>query len=317
MKKILLAVFLLPILVFAQQQEQYSMYMMNNFLINPAEAGTEDFIDLQMGFRKQWANFDGAPQNIYLSGHAALNKETTELTEKETAFAGVGGALISDKIGPYSIVSAKAAYAYHVPVHKHFFLSLGAFAGVKSYQFDPNLVQSDRDESFVDPGISSSSRSAFVPDFSAGIWGYGKKLYFGISTFQMLMSDVKISSDGVKSKQKMHHWVTAGYNIVIDSAAHWNLVPSFVMKYSAGALPTVDLNVKVKYNNLVWGGVSYRSQDAVVLIAGVTLKNMIEIGYAYDITTSQIRKFSTGSHEVILGLRLANHEHKIPPPQFW
>lgn len=305
---------------YSQQQEQYSMYMMNNFLVNPAEAGTEDFIDINLGYRSQWVDFgDGAPTDVFISGHAALNKEVTTNGTRELAFHGVGGAVIQDNIGPFNITNIKLAYAYHLPIYKHFFLSLGAFGGVKQYKYNSADVQWSSDASDVEPGFESDI-SKMTPDLSVGIWGYSKKFYFGYTSFQLIPAsfvDAGVTSVETEAQLSAHHWATAGYNIMIDSAKHWNLVPSVVFKGVKGSRPSMDFNLKIKYNNLVWAGVSYRTQDAVIVIAGVTVKNMVDIGYAYDITTSNIKNSSSGSHEILLALRLPNHEHHPPQPQFW
>ena len=320
MKKILVLLISCVVLSsIAQQQEHYSMYMMNNFLVNPAEAGTEDFIDLNLGYRNQWVGFEGgAPEEFFISGHAAIKKEVSSIGTRDLAFHGVGGAVIKDKIGPFDITNVKLAYAYHLPIHKHFYLSVGAFGGIKQFKYSASAVEWSKDGS-VEKGFESDI-SNLVPDVSVGMWGYSKKFYFGFTSFQLVPAsfvDANVTSVANNAELSAHHWATAGYNIVIDSAQHWNVVPSIVFKAVKGTYPSLDFNVKVKYNNFVWGGVSYRTQDAVVLMAGLTFKKMVDIGYAYDITTSTVRNYSSGSHELLLALRLPNHEHNPPQPQFW
>jgi type IX secretion system PorP/SprF family membrane protein len=95
------------------------------------------------------------------------------------------------------------------------------------------------------------------------------------------------------------------------------LIPSFVGKMVQNAPITFDINAKLRYNQIAWLGVSYRRDDAVVGLVGVTAKKLIDIGYAYDFTTSAVKQFSSGTHEIMLGLRLPNHQHHPPPAQFW
>ena len=99
------------------------------------------------------------------------------------------------------------------------------------------------------------------------------------------------------------------------------LVPSVLVKVLPGVPVTTDFNAKLNYNQKFWGGLSFRygnEAESVVLLAGITLKNIIDIGYAYDVTlTSMNNVKNNGSHEIILGLRMPNHQHHAPPKQFW
>lgn len=326
MKKYISLLFIsLSLGVFAQQQEQFSQYMQNNFLVNPAEGGTDDFIDIKLGYRTQWVDFDptdGSPRTFYLSGHAPVGKhETGEDTTgalPSLAFHGVGGAIISDQIGQFNITSVKASYAYHLPVSRSLILSLGAFAGIKQYSVDGEFDFDPDDD--IDP-LAASFRTTMVPDISLGIWGYSKNYYFGIASFQLLANGIDIYEDptgntqDANSELRAHHWATAGYKIHISEPIF--IVPSFVIKYVQNAPVTFDLNAKVRYEDKYWVGISYRREDALVALAGVTLKKIIDLSYSFDITRTNIQNFSNGTHEFTLGLRLPNHQHHPPPAQFW
>ncbi|MCP4521648.1 MAG: type IX secretion system membrane protein PorP/SprF [Cytophagales bacterium] len=305
--------------LWAQQQEHYSMYMMNNYLVNPAEGGTEEFVDLKLGYRTQWVGLEGAPATIFLSGHAAINKHTSRFDDvDQLPFHGAGGAVISDNIGPYSILTAKASYSFHLPLTRDFILSFGAFGGVKQYTVDVDKLESSVDGT-VDP-VAQNIASSVVPDMSAGIWFYkGTSFYGGISAFQLLGNNINISPDiantDIRGTLARHYFATFGYNIKLNDK--FSIIPSFVVKAVAPAPLSLDLNAKFRYEDKAWLGVSYRNQDAVVAIAGVTLKGLIDIAYSYDFNYSDLNNYNAGSHEVLVGLRLPNHEHKPPPSQFW
>lgn len=306
--------------VVAQQQEHYSMYMMNNYLVNPAEGGTEEFVDLKLGYRTQWVGLEGAPRTFYISGHTPLGKrESTIEGLKQMPFHGVGGAVISDAIGPHSILTAKASYAYHLPVSNDLVLSLGAFGGIKQYRTNQAELSPEDGATFDSDPSLSNIQTTIVPDMSLGIWGYSKNYYFGVATFQILNNKVQTVQDVEGATEEgalsMHHWVTGGYLFKIDSI--WNLVPSVVVKYANPAPITFDINFKINYDDKYWAGVSYRNQDAVIGMVGATFKKLVDVGYSYDFTTSDINTVSSGSHEIFVGLRLPNHVHKPAPAQFW
>lgn len=316
----------------AQQQEQYSMYMMNNFMVNPAEGGTEEFIDLKLGMRTQWVgidnndlygNRDGAPKTVFLSGHAPLGKKTSRFEDVDPLpHHGVGGMIASDNIGLWSIMNVKASYSYHLPVTHDLMVSFGTFVGIQQYKYDGANAEYDFFGD-VDPAFGGS-QSKLMPDMSLGIWAYSSKYYFGISSFQLLgnkmdlttttqsLNQVGTTGDGSLAR---HFWVTGGYKI--DLSEHYFLVPSFVVKYVAPSTPQVDLNAKFKYEDKAWVGVSYRNTDAVVALVGVTYKALIDIAYSYDFGVSDLKVGHGGSHEILLGLRLPNHRHEPPPAQFW
>ena len=292
----------------SQQKEHFSMYMQDNYIINPAEGGTEEFADFKLGYRTQWLNY-------------GAGKHETDIAEvRQLPFHGVGGVLIADKIGPFRVNSAKAGYSYHVPVSRDLIISLGTFLGFKQYGVDDDYLQPSSDPSVIDPLLNF--RTTFVPDMTLGLWAYSKTYYFGLASFQILNSKIDFyeeisesANDDAKSSLKAHHWITAGYKVELND--NWFVVPSFVFKYVRNAPLTFDLNAKIRYQDMFWVGGSYRYQDAVVLLAGINLFKKIDFSYAYDITTSDVREFSSGSHEIVLGYRLPNHQHHRPPAQFW
>ena len=315
----------------AQQQEQYSMYMMNNFMVNPAEGGTEEFIDLKMGYRTQWVGIDnndlykdrsGGPKTTFISGHAPLGKKTSRFDDVDPLpHHGVGGMISQDNIGVWSVLNVKASYSYHLPVTHDLMLSFGTFVGVQQYKYDAGQAQFDYFNA-VDPAFGGS-QSKLMPDMSLGIWAYASKYYFGISSFQLLGNKMDFTSNtqalndvkaGTGSLAR-HFWVTGGYKV--DLTDNYFLVPSFVVKYVTPSAPQVDLNAKFKYQDKAWVGVSYRNLDAVVALVGVTYKGLIDIAYSYDFGLSALNVGHSGSHEILLGLRLPNHKHEPPPAQFW
>jgi type IX secretion system PorP/SprF family membrane protein len=334
MKKlsIYIVVMVLGKMIFAQQLPQSSMYMMNNYLLNPAEGGTEDFIDLQVGYRSQWTGLDNGvgPKTMYFSGHSPIGKhsitkdtsrvrnEELENTVKPMGYSGVGGMVLLDNAGHFNTLEVKGSYAYHLPVTKHFFLSLGAFVGVKQTSVDGNAITYDSQDGTDPVSGNTEFQSSLSPDVTLGVWGYHKKYYFGISSFQLLGNDIKVAENSDSDKLARHYYLTGGVKIGLSAKVF--LVPSLLVKVLPGVPVTTDLNAKLNYNQNFWGGASFRmgnEAESVVLLAGITLKNIVDLGYSYDITLNGLSTVSNGSHEIVLGLRLPNHQHHAPPKQFW
>lgn len=298
-----------------QQQWQYSQYMNNNFLLNPAEGGTETFTDIKVGLRTQWQGIEGAPKSGFVSAHHPINRNTQKFDSiVPLAHHGVGGYISRDQIGPISQSSIYGSYSYHLPLTPSLTLSTGAFLGVKQFQLDENALNFEGNEADV---VTGSLATTFLPDATLGFWLYGQQYYLGGSIFQVFGNKInteELSNATKESNLTRHLFFTSGYKFSLSQKLF--LVPSLVVKYAAPAPVQFDVNAKINYNDLLWGGISYRNRDAVVLMAGVTLDQKWDISYSYDINTSELNAHNSGSHEVLLGYRL-HHSQSAPPAQFW
>lgn len=297
----------------AQQQWQYSQYMNNNFLLNPAEGGTEKFTDIKLGYRTQWVGLGGSPRSAFLSAHHPINKNNDEVEGvRPLPHHGVGGYLTRDITGPITQSAMYGSYAYHLPVSQHTTVSFGAFVGLKEFQLNSSAL---RFEDSQNETATNNVQTSYLPDASLGVWVYGTRYYVGVSMFQLFGNDLKINdTETSKAALARHSFVTAGYKVNLNE--NFFLVPSFVLKYAAPAPVQFDLNMKLRYKDQYWTGVSYRNKDAIVLLAGITLDQKWDIGYSYDYNTSALNAFNSGSHEILIGYRI-NHAHNAPPAQFW
>ena len=144
----------------AQQAAQYTQFTLNPFILNPAVAGMHDYLDLNMGFRRQWAGFDQAPQTYYFSAHKPLNKIVAgpykplglrisdptvfndEILDRVSKVRhGVGGYVLVDEYGAFTKSTINGAYAPHFMIGKKNHLSLGISLGLSNLRFDRTRVQ--------------------------------------------------------------------------------------------------------------------------------------------------------------------------------
>ena len=280
---------LVSVVAFAQQQAQYSMYMINNYTLNPAVGGTEDYTDLKISYRTQWVDFGGAPKDFYVSGHTAIGKvKYADESVKPMPFHGVGGYIYNDITGPSSRLGAYGSYAYHLPLTSKLTASFGAFLGFQQYRLDASQLNFYSDDVQPETAVNGK-QSKFLPDANIGGWLYHKNYYIGASVFQILnnglnFDDVKNSVEG---KMNSHFFATAGYRVPINDDFTW--VPSFVVKAVSPVPMQFDINSKFRYQDLAWVGFSYRKKDAFILLAGVTLLEHWDIAYSYDIATSNLK----------------------------
>jgi type IX secretion system PorP/SprF family membrane protein len=297
----------------AQQKALYSQYMTNYFILNPAVAGFEKDVNIKMGYRNQWVGFEGAPKTFYLSGEGALFNNDLKRSRKAQPFHGVGGMVYTDQTGPTTRTGALASYAYHVPLTKDIFLSSGFFAGFQQFRFDPNKVRLADGSNERDPVTNHGRIDAFMPDITVGTFLHSEEFFFGASLFQVLGNKIHDASgtDDV-SRLSRHLFVSGGYNFDVHDKIR--LMPSALLKYVQGAPIQADFNVKGAYHmskrrqksvydDQIWGGISYRTQDAIVGLVGVQFQEQFQLSYTYDITVSRMRHQSAGSHEIVLGYR--------------
>ena len=198
MKKLLLSVGILALAagsLWAQQTPQFSQYMLNGYLINPALAGTEDYVDLKVGYRNQWgSSFDGqAPKTFYVSGHSPIAKphEYYHAKGEHVNWHGVGGLVVSDKTGPISNNSFYASYSYNMGIVKQkgtgiykrggVRASFGMFLGLRQMNIDFSQLWTETDEQLSG---NQGQYNQLVPDASVGTWIYGETWYAGLSAMQ-------------------------------------------------------------------------------------------------------------------------------------
>ncbi|RNI31006.1 PorP/SprF family type IX secretion system membrane protein [Rufibacter latericius] len=320
--------FWLPFLAKAQQRPQHTQYMLNNYLLNPALTGIEDYLDLKLSSRTQWAGIEGAPLTFYLSGHSKLGlnhpssiSKTADAKQgdfapspeqygnyrKHKPHHGVGGCVLYDRIGPFVQTEVNATYAYHLWLTKELKLSGGASVGFLRQSFRSNQV------TFADPAdLVNTGRSSFTPNFSVGLWLYSQKFYVGASAYQLLGKELYSQEN---SKTLPHYFVTGAYKLNLTPEVA--LVPSVLIKWVQPLPVSLDLNVKASYDNRFWLGGSYRQGESFSGMAGLTLNSLFEVSYSHDFGTAAVSRASAGSHELLLGIRLLNHRQPTSPSNLW
>ena len=305
----------------AQQDVQYSMYMNNNYALNPAAGGTEDYVDIKASVRRQWTDIIGSPKTIYLTAHSPIGKfkgKPHPIRDKYRNFSSVGGIAYNDQTGPISRNGILLSYGYNMSLSRLFRISVAAAVGFQQFNLDVAALQ------FHDPGETFASRtSGFMPDARLGVWAYNTHVYFGAAASQLTQQNLPYSLDNQgnpteKSPFKRlanHYYITGG--IRIPMYYDFTLIPSIMLKYNTPAPLSIDLNAKLKYQDLIWVGASYRNLDSFIGMVGLTINKWIDVGYAYDATVSRLSGYAHGTHEIMVGVRLKPRSQLICPSNFW
>ncbi len=292
MKRILLtfAVVLCTLSLKAQQDPQVSQNMFNLISINPAYAGVEKSMVASVLNRQQWVGFDGAPTTTYVNFSMPLSIGNTN--------HGIGLSIIRDELGMEKNTGVRINYGYEHQLGKGA-LYIGVNLGVQNNALSGEWFVPEGDgfsSPISDLGGASIDDGNTIFDAGAGFFYKNDNFYGGLSVSHITEPSIEYNKS-VKMKLARHYYLTAGYTIAVDNK--WEVIPSVFYKTDA-VVSQIDINSLVRYNKRLWAGVSYRPEDAVVAMAGVLFNNGIQVGYAYDISTSRIAK---GSHEFFLAYR--------------
>mgnify|MGYP001212062656 CR=1 FL=1 len=296
---LLVSALLLWLSTSAQQLPQLSQYQFNDYVFNPAVAGSRPFFELRSGHRYQWVGIQDSPRTFTLSGTSTLGKNM-----------GLGGYLFTDVVGPTRRTGFQLSYAYHLQLTSELKLGLAVSGGMVQFLIDGSKI------TFHDPGdpvMDDQLRGELKPDAKFAFYLHHPRYWFGACAPQLLQNKLYFLDQAGESLSVMedHYYVTGGYRFLFG--ADWKLEPSFLLKYVSPVPPKVDITATVRYKDQVWLGGSYRTNDAYAVMVGCWLKQTFQFGYSYDIITSNLQNYSTGSHEVMLAVTLGKQPGATTP----
>ncbi|MFN0215690.1 MAG: type IX secretion system membrane protein PorP/SprF [Saprospiraceae bacterium] len=312
----------------AQQDPMFTNYHFNSLAFNPAYAGSNEHLTLNLSHRQQWLGLDGAPVTQALNAHSPLRNERV----------GIGFSLLNDKIGPGGTTDLAGSYAYRMQVgaSKKLKLSLGLQASMANWRgnFSEITVEHSDDPSF------SQNISRWLPNFGAGAYLYGEKYYLGLSCPRLLEHDLRKTNQDTEAlfaKNYRNIYLSGGAAIPLrDDQLVFR--PSFLLQSAGflsnlkdrssgqkiGAPTSVNLGAAFLIRQLIWTGASYRtalsgksSHDSANLWMAWSLRNGMRFGAAYDITLSKIRKASSNSFEIMLGYEFDIKVKQVTSPRYF
>lgn len=335
MKKILISAvgICATMIAMGQQRPHYTQYILNQYIINPAITGIENYTDVKLSVRNQWVGLNGAPKTMYFTIHSPLGKNDYRTSstsysvpgqnprgraywESYTAAEphhGIGFTMINDKTGSYNFFSASATYAYHLGLSATTNLAGGFSAGITKVSIDRSKQDFTGTGDPSDPATGSALTgeiSKIKPNIGAGLWLYSRDYFIGFAVQQAVPQKLNFVDDAAiltKGRFVPHLFLTAGYRFLLTEDI--NAIPSVMVKY-VGSNSKMQFqpegNIKLQYQDLFWVGGSYRYQNGYAAMIGLNVGNTMNIGYAYDFTTTQLNTVSQGTHEFVVGFLLGN-----------
>ncbi|XLS29582.1 type IX secretion system membrane protein PorP/SprF [Flavobacteriaceae bacterium M23B6Z8] len=287
--------------VFSQQNPQFSQYLQNSMVLNPAITGTENYLEFALAYRNQWTGFPGAPKTAtftFQSPSGLLFSDRSDITESHS---GLGAFIYSDETGPISRSGYYVSYAYHLKVSNDWFVSLGTYVGGSQFRFDENeVVLVDNPQDILIQSFSTTNL-----DISLGMYAYSNYLFLGFSANQLLDSRIPYDvQSGVLTTGRLNR----NFNFLIGSRISldrdWTVIPAGVIRTLVDAPLQWDLSVKTEYQNRLWAGISYRNKESFYALAGFRLMERLSVSYSYDYPISELRNNQSGSHEIMISYRI-------------
>jgi type IX secretion system PorP/SprF family membrane protein len=263
----------------AQQLPQFTQYMYNTISVNPAYAGSRETLNVTLLHRNQWAGLDGNPRTSTFSIHGPLKNEKI----------GIGISYINDRLGFENTNYVYADFSYTVPVSEEVKMRFGLKGGFTNY----SLENPDLNDPFFNANFDS-----WKPNFGTGFYIGSNRWYAGISSPRIL--NTVLNNGEFQSLERNSYYAIGG--LVFNLSANILFKPTMITKFTNGAPATYDFTINFLFNEKFWIGTSYRVNDASNFGAMMDyqVSEDIRIGYAYDLPTSVVRPYTSGTHEIIL-----------------
>lgn len=292
---------LVGLVSYSQQDAQYTQYMYNTINVNPAYAGSRGVMSVFLLHRTQWVGLDGAPVSNAVSVNAPI--ENTNL--------GVGVSFVNDRIGPTVDNTISADLSYTIPTSEVYKLSFGIKGTANLFSFDKEKLTIQNTN---DPLLQSLSNN-FSPNVGAGVYLHSDKLYLGASVPNFFQTKRYNDNDYAVYKERMNTYLIGGY--VFDLSPNLKFKPAFLGKMVQGAPLQLDVSGNFLINDKFVLGAAWRWSAAASLMAGFQVSDGLYIGYGYDLDTTKLAHYNSGSHEIFLRYEFFKRQDRIVSPRFF
>ncbi len=284
-----------------QQKALFTQYMFNGLAVNPAYSSIDEALSVTALSRHQWVGFKGAPNTQTFAVHTPIKESNTS----------AGIMLMRDQIG--EVIKENSFFfslAQRVQIGEESYLSVGLDAGISKYianYSEAGSPTSSTDNVFTD-------ESTLRGNFGFGVMFFSDKFYAGFSSPHFYYKGLDNLGQQSNTAFRPHYLLQGGY--LLNLGEDFKLKPNTLIKYVNGSPLQVDLNANLLIKETVWLGASWRSFDSIDFIAEVQLTPKLQLGYAYDFTTTALGSVQKGSHEIMLNLRFPVKGRNFPKCYF-
>lgn len=291
----------------AQQLPQFTQYMYNTISINPAYAGSRETLSVVALHRSQWVGLDGGPTTQTVSVHTPLRNDRI----------GLGLSFINDELGYENFTYLYGDFSYTLPVGQKAKLAFGLKAGFTQYHIDQELLD---DPTVVNDQFFDDVSNRWSPNVGLGLYLHTNRWYVGMSAPRILNTDYNNGRNGTidyVALERISYYFTGGY--VFDLSKTTKFKPAVLLKGTNGAPLSFDMTANFLFNDTFWLGGSYRineSAEAFGIITDFQVSKQWRIGYAYEYPISELKSYTSGTHEILLMFELFKSK-RIKSPRFF
>ncbi|TRX38470.1 type IX secretion system membrane protein PorP/SprF [Flavobacterium sp. ZT3R18] len=301
-----LVIMLFTITSSAQQDAQYTQYMYNTVLVNPAYAGSRQSMSIFALHRRQWVGIEGAPVTNSISINTPINDSKV----------GLGLSVVNDQIGPSNENNIAVDFSYTIPALGDYKMSFGLKASANLLNVDFTKLDQYPGDQIFEENIDNK----FSPNIGIGFYLHSDEGYVGISAPNLIETvhfdkSATSSSTSHIAAEKINYYLIAGY--VFELSPSVKFKPSLQTKYVEGAPLQVDVSANFMMNEKFVAGLAYRWSAAMSAMVGFQASDSWFIGYSYDFDTTGLANYNSGSHEIFLRYELFNKFEQIIAPRFF
>lgn len=305
---------------FGQTKALVGQYFQNLPAHAPALTGANEFMDFRLAVRQQWAGFEGAPSNVFLSGYSPI-KNRGDMTRYQLMRLGtvkenkqpvikfkhgVGAFLQSNKQDLFRQLRFNINYAVHIPVFQRTYLSFGVSAGFKNEKIDianvnlKNEVDDATYQSLLNNGAETSDFN-----LSGGISLNSERYYVAYTALPLINAYMKGNEHLVDNHDYLRHQVLLGARFFLNQDVE--LIPNGFVRMDKSIPLLLDAGIRLRYQQKYWAGISYRNDETLIGMLGLTHDDRWKFSYSYEYGLSDFSKYHQGTHEVVLGVQLFNY----------
>lgn len=288
---------------YAQQTPQFTQYMYNTISVNPGYAGSREALTIVGLHRSQWVGMDGGPVTQTFSIHSPLRNEKI----------GIGFSFINDKLGDENYNYLYADFSYSINLSEKTKMAFGVKGGFSYYSIDQALFNNPA--VYNDPYFQEKL-NRWTPNIGAGIYVHQPRWYVGVSSPKLIENDYNRLGNYVSFEQ-MHFYTIAGYVFNLNESGSIKMRPTGLVKLTKGAPASYDATLSFLFNEKLWVGGSYRFEDSAGALVSFQVTKQLQIGYAYDYPMSDLKPYTSGSHEIMLMFDFKFDKSKYKSPRYF
>jgi len=289
----------------AQQDPMYTQYIFNLQTVNPAYVGYWQTIGLTAISRHQWVGLEGHPTTQTFSFQTPLRSQNV----------GIGLNVILDKIGLEKRLSVSFDYSYKVLLSENTALRFGIKAGFTNYSH--NLTEYNQyPDNQSDPVFQTNIDNKFMPNVGVGLFLSSPRYFLSLSLPGIIENNYQSNVNNYSSRSELRHVFFAG-GMMFDLSENVKFKPTFMTKMVTGSPFEYDLSANFLLAEKFWVGGMYRSGDSFGAIAQWIINKKLRLGYAYDFTTSDLRNYQNGVHEIMISFEFVYAKHIIISPRYF